>query len=399
MDITTFAFSYDVIIAHGPGCYDGATAAWSFWRLLPLYYREQLSNEGGFYSNLNIDSDLIDNNKEIVDNEPYIHPNSFTGAIKLQKKGFPVVFAFSQPNEPVPDELITDKKVLILDLDMGDSLVNIVEAARSVFLCDHHDSTPKTILRHSQCLLDKNRHKFATYINTNSKECGSTLAWRMSHSASIPDFVEIIRIRDTWSWDDLPHLEAKAVLTSLHVKRSLKSFYKIEDTFQTWNQYFPLYVQQGKAVMDYEKSIIKQISKQCDLGYIQTNDDNVYNVAYTSANILHSEVGSSMRYYAEKRFKVPIHFCCTWKYVSFKKLVSVSLRDGIDGLNLSQIARTVKNSDGKGGGHAASAAFIFNGIENFHNFILESPPVHPPSFPDILTGSVSSSRELLLPPF
>ncbi|CAH6420011.1 Hypothetical protein HVR_LOCUS1060 [uncultured virus] len=371
MNSTNLLFSYDVVIAHGPGCNDGATAAWSVWRLLPFWYQKQLAAEGGFYAKPNQDEESEESNS----GDSYVHPNSPEGAIKLQNKGFSVVFVFIQPSEGVPDVLVKNKRVLILDLDMGDALISLVRAATYTLLSDHHDSTPNTLCKYSQILFDENRHKFATYVNTNLQESGATLAWRLTHSAVIPPFVQVIRIGDTWQWDEYPELHAKAVLTALYMKRAMRSFSEIEETFQTWDKYFPEYVQKGKTALEYERSITRQMAKQCDLGFIQTHDGIVYNVAYTQASALHSEVGSSIRYYAEKRFKVPIHFCCTWKYASFKKLVSVSLRDSMEGLNLARIARTVKGSNGKGGGHVAAAGFSFYGIENFHKFILISAPV------------------------
>ena len=359
--------NYDVVIAHGPGCNDGATSAWAVWRTLPREYRELLASFGGFYSNRKI-------SEQPPSSKPYLHPNSPEGGITLQQKGYPVVFVFIQPNNKVPDELVAGKRVLILDLDMGDSLIPLVSSASSVLLCDHHDSTPQTISKHSDFLLTQNRHKFATYLNTSKQESGATLAWRITHSANIPPFVQVVRIGDTWSWNDHPDLHSKAVLTSLNMSRSFRSFPEIEGTFSTWPDRFSTYVQKGYSVLEYEKSIVTQMAKHCDLGYIQTSDGTVYNVAYTQASVLHSDVGSSIRSYAEKIFDTPIHFCATWKFIPRKSLILVSLRDPKSGLNLSTIARNVKNGDGKGGGHPEAAGFSFRDIENFHNFILKSPP-------------------------
>lgn len=359
--------NYDVIIAHGPGCNDGATSAWAVWRTLPKEYRKRLEREGGFYY-------TVGQNEEIsTDDSPFLHPNSPEGAIKLQEKGFPVVFVFIQPSSSVPVNLIAGKNVLILDLDMGDALVSVVNNAAFTFLCDHHDSTPQTLQKHGDILFGQNRDKFAYYVNTNKQECGATLTWRITHNTEIPPFVQVVRIGDTWMWKDYPELHAKFVLTALYMKRAFRSFPDIEETFQTWDSEFNSYVEKGTAVSEYEKSIIKQMAKQCDLGYIQTNDGTMYTVAYTQASVLHSEVGSTIKWYAEKRFRVPIDFCATWKYASHKNIVSISLRDPRPGLNLSIIARNIKNGDGKGGGHPEASGFSFFGLENFHNFIIKLP--------------------------
>lgn len=364
-------FPYKVIIAHGPGCNDGATAAWCVWRTLPRSYRDLLAEEGGFYAK----PDMIKEEDDQSTIESFLHPNSAEGAMRLQDKGFPVVFVFLQPSEEVPVKLIEGKSVLILDLDMGDALVSVVQSASSVFLCDHHDSTPLTIRKHSEFLYEQSRHKFSTYISTSKSESGASLAWRLTHTADIPPFVQVVRIGDTWQWNDYPELKARYVLKSLFLRRAFRSFPDIEGTYLHWDANFKSHVEKGRAVLEFETAIIKQIAKQCDLAFIQTEDGTVYNVAYTQCNTLISEVGSAMKWYAQKRFNVPIHFCATWKYVSYKDLVSVSLRDGEPGINLATIARTIKGSNGKGGGHDAAAGFSFAGIENLHKFFHKVNPV------------------------
>lgn len=365
-------YSYDVVLAHGPGCNDGATSAWAIWRSLPVEYRDTLAAEGGFYAAPSYDDESTDVGAQ---NDPFIHPNSPEGAMNLQDRGFPVVFVFVQPSEGVPNRLVAGKRVMVLDLDMGDAIVPLVRSATFVLLADHHDSTPKTIHKHSQLLLDECRHKFSMFVSTNKQECGATLSWRLSHTAAIPPLVQVVRIGDTWQWDDYPELQARYVLKALYMRRAFRSFADIEEVYQTWDQQFNTYVSQGRSVLDYEKSLVRQAAKQCDLGFIQTNDGTVYTVAYTQASILHSEIGSAMKWYASKRFRIPIHFCVSWKYASFKSLVSVSLRDPDPGINLAHIARNIKGGDGKGGGHAEAAGFSFYGIENFHKFVLKSVPV------------------------
>ena len=247
--------------------------------------------------------------------------------------------------------------------------------SKSVLLIDHHDSTIGTLNNNLSLLRETYAYKFSTYINTSVSESAATLTWRLTHGDKIPDFVQIVRIGDTWQWHDYPHLHAKSVLKSLKINRAFRSFIDIEETFVNWNKNVKTYIQRGNVINDYETALVKKIAKQCSIGFIQTNDDKVYTIAYTQANILHSDIGVVIRFYAERRFGVHIHFCCTWKYVPHRKIVSVSLRDGGD-LNLWEIAQTIKGSNGKGAGHRAASSFAFEGIENFHNFILSSNPLY-----------------------
>lgn len=352
-------WDYDVIIAHGPGCWDGATAAWLFWRTLPPAYRHQIQSEGGFYSYSN----------DVAKSGPFVHPNSQEGAMRLQQKGYNRVFVFAQPQERIAARLISGKRVLVLDLDLGEALISLVEAASFVFVCDHHESTIQTIQKYAHLLLSTYRDKFGMFVNASKQESAASLAWRMLYQDPLPPLIEIVRIGDTWQWNDRPELQARAVLRTLDLNRVFRSFIDIESAFNNWTVNFPIYVQIGTALVQSQKSLIQRAAKRCDLGMIKMNDGTQYTVAYTQATILHSEIGDAIRPFAEARFKVPIDFCATWKYVSKKQLVSVSLRAGCPGLNLASIAQNVAGGSGKGGGHKSAASFTIVGLENFHQFI------------------------------
>lgn len=354
-----FIQQFQVIIGHGPNCNDGATSMWAVWRTLSPEYKSVLAREGGFYAPPKEEED-----------KPFLHPNSVEGAIRLQKKGLPLVFVFSQPSVPIPNKLIRHKNVLILDLDLGDALIPLVTAANYVFVCDHHDTSQATLAKHADFLLSQNRHKFAQLINTSKKECGATLTWRLTHPTEIPPLVEVVRIGDTWQWDDRPDLQAKYVLQTLYVKRAFRSFPDIEKTYQNWDRKHHSWVDRGRIIYDYQMALVKQAAKQCDLGYIQTQDGTTYTVAYVQSSLLVSEIGGAIRWYAERRFRTQIDMCAVWKYNSRRDLVIVSLRDPGPGIKLGRVARDIKGSIGNGGGHAEAAGFSFQGIARFREVIL-----------------------------
>ena len=81
-----------------------------------------------------------------------------------------------------------------------------------------------------------------------------------------------------------------------------------------------------------------------------------------------------MKKLATHKFNTHIHFCVTWKYVPNLNMVSISLRNPDIDINLGQIAMNIKNGTGRGGGHVEAAGFSFQGIENFHKFILREKP-------------------------
>lgn len=356
-----FVEQFDVIIGHGPGCFDGATAMWAVWRLLDPNYQEQLAKEGGFYN--------FSETKISPCHRSFIHPNSVEGAIQMQQKGFPVVFVFVQPGTYIPKPLIEGKNVLVLDLDLGSNLMPLVRNAKTVFVCDHHDTSSATIHKYGDELLNRYHHKFSQLVDTSKKECGATLIWRLTHSDVIPSMLEVIRIGDTWQWGDSPELHAKEVLHSLFVRRSFRSFPDIEQLFQSWNENFDTWVKEGSILNLYNTSLAKQAAKQCDIGSVQSKDGKKYTIAYVQSSILVSEIGTSIRKYAENRFKIPIDFCGVWKYVSRKNLIIVSLRDPRSGLKLGRIAKEIVGSTGTGGGHDESASFIISGLHSFSDVI------------------------------
>lgn len=369
---------YHVVIAHGPGCRDGATAAWAYWRSLPRNLQDSLSTLGGFYA-LGDTEDHTSRSDE-DDDKPrpgFVHPNSLAGALAHQKNGWPVVFAFAQPSDTIPLELVRGRNVLIMDLDLGNGLPPVVEAAAYTTLLDHHPSSHATISKHGDVLLNVCRRKFNSYVDTRKSESGATLAWKFFQGTPIPPLVEVVRIGDNWQWNDYPELRAREFLKSTFTNRCFRSFFDIEEVYQRWDELHEEYVYAGAILQKQDTAHAKKIAKQCDLGYIVLNDGTVHAVAYTQANILHSEAGSLIRWYAEKRFASaltgPISCCATWSYASSKGLVLVSLRDPTDGVDLSHIARNVKGGK-SGGGHVASAGFSFYGLENFHTVIRKYDP-------------------------
>jgi oligoribonuclease NrnB/cAMP/cGMP phosphodiesterase (DHH superfamily) len=355
---------FNVILSHGPNCVDGAMAMWCFWRKFSQTDKKMLATEGGFYSY---------KSKNIKDKK-YVHPNSIEGALAMQAKGYKTVFVFVQHSDQIPESLILNKKVAILDVDFGEQLANIVDKASKVLLIDHHDSTLASLQNLAAKITKKKEEKFSYCVDTSNTESAASLAWKLIENTNVHPLLDIVRIGDIWDFDNNPH--AKYILKSLNLRRSFKSFQHIDNLFNGWFKNYNVYLNEGKIVLEHSNSIINKIAKQCSLGYIETNDGSIYTVAYVQCNVLHSDVGATLKKYAVARFKINIDFCITWKYAPHKNIVSVSLRNDDTAINLSDIAKNIKGSDGNGGGHKDSAAFYFSGIENLHKFILKEHPLY-----------------------
>lgn len=357
------ADKFNVIISHGFGCADGAVSAWCAWRTLSNEYKQKLAKHEGFYS---------DGTGEFVYDNKWVNPASIEGALKLQREGFSTVFAFAQPGTKIPQELIKNKSVLILDLDLGNELVNVVNHASSVCLVDHHQTSETTLLENAEAL---DTPKLTKIVNIAPSESGASLTWKLFNGDSepLPPLINVVRIDDTWSWQDLPELNSKAVIRSLKCNNLLSTFYKIEHVFNTWDVNFDKWSTEGNNYLFADNINVKLMAKSCDLGYVKSKDGTVYTVAFTQAPVLISEVGSAIRKYAELRFKCKIDFCVTWKYLSYKDLVLCSARSPREGLDLGNTVRNLENING-GGGHPQAAGFNFNGLENFKNVIMKTPP-------------------------
>lgn len=372
-------FPYDVILSHGPSCKDGAAAAWCFWRKLPVEYRTELSKEGGFYAKY--DGSHADNEQEDIEEQDeqlsasgFIHVNSVYGAINLQNKGYPIVFAFLKPKETVPIQLISGKRVLILDLDLGEAIFSIEKNCLNVTIVDHHDSTYSTI----DMFENQNQDKMYFNINSDCKFSACTLAWNMTHDTPIPPLIRTVCISDNYDFKSKNNLKfnPRYVIKSLSNRRIFRSFVDIEECFENWNENFREYEKIGKTICDVETEIIRKISRQADLGFIRTMNGQIYTICYVQANCLHSDVGISMKYYAQKRFGVKIDFCATWKYIPYHDLVSVSLRDPNPGIDLDVVAKNIYALNMKGGGHSKAASFSFYGLANLHYYLLREMPLY-----------------------
>lgn len=347
---------YDVIIAHGIGCNDGALSAWCIWNKLPSDYKEKLILEGGFYN--------INGNSE----DYFNHPNRPKGAHRLQQNGHPVVFVFIQPKEQIPIDLISNKRVLILDLDMGKELLSVVEHAKSTMLIDHHHSSNQTLATYGGELFSKWGNKFASLIKTDVSDSGVTLTWKYFYDSSkIHPLIDIIRIGDTWQWND--NTDAEFIINSLNARNLLSSFTSIDKLMETWDEKYLDYLEEGKQITAIKNHYVNSLSQLCNIGNMETNDGKIYTVAFVQGSILLSEVGVSLKSVASKLYNVNVDFSAVWKYVPSKNIITVSFRDPNDGIDLSQIAKDIKHSNGKGGGHIKASAFAFFDIKDFSLFI------------------------------
>lgn len=359
------ASDYDVYITHGPGCADGIMAAWCFYIKLSPAYRKRLESAGGIYT---------------ADPQPLgqgrIHPNSKEGALELQRQGFPVVFVMAQPEETIPLELVKDKRVLITDLTPGKYLQDIIEASKFTYLLDHHPSS--LTMLNAVNFPQYPPEKFIHHIDTDKSASGASLAWSLAfpESTSLPMLVDIVRIGDNWTWSDYP--DARKIHKALGRSKSFLSFPRITSVFESItgnNQDRELsnLIAVGEQLLRYEDRLIQEALNNTTYGQLLIPQDaypgyRLYRIAYVYADTLYSEIGSKVRGRALENGYTTV-FGATWKYTPYKNIVTVSLRDPAEGLDLAAIAQSLPGTI-SAGGHAHAASFSFHGLEHFGDYIV-----------------------------
>ncbi len=380
------AFPFDVCIGHGP-CIDGVSSLAIAWMQLPEAVQLYLSELGGYYSA---------DKKSPAFPVPINSPEG--GVIVLNEwklEGYvPVAFVTAQPTSTFPPALITGRRVLLVDLDPGTAgLAQLIAMSKSTMLLDHHgtfsDSVKglpdgKTAIAGVETSLAPNVKYFWQPAKT---EAGASLTWKYFHPvALVPGFVELMQIVDTWSWEQNPTLQAKAVMEALWERKAFSSFPRIAKYITEFSTLHAGLIAEGAPLLKAKDIMIKTIASKVDVGYVMSADigpdrkvggPKTYRVLYCNANVLINEVGEMMREYnKELCTKHHIDFCCTWKYVPGARTVTVSLRSPTSGLALGLVARNVPGVD-RGGGHDLAAAFTFTGIECLHLFIWAKPPTLP----------------------
>lgn len=356
---------YDVVIFHGPKCPDGMTSAWIYWLLLPEEIKEDLRKFGGIYGK--IDNLELKMNSKFYNTQKGVMVNSKN--LKILKSPL-VNFIYVQPGEQIDLEIISNKKVLILDLDMGDELINIIKNSDYTFIIDHHFTSNNTIEKIKKEKIPKRKYSF--YFNDSKSESGASLTWKYFIDEEVPWFINVVRIGDTYSFEE--YEEAKYILTYLNTKGIFLSFYNLDNFIANIGKKYVIekIIKKGKIMNKQEQIIAFNSARNFTLSRLMTNDGKKYLVAYCSGNTLSNDMSLYIRDLAQERTIEKIDFVATWKYIPFKKLVLVSLRDPYN-CNLGEIASNIIDIEGNfsngGGGHEKAASFKFEGLENFHKFL------------------------------
>ena len=380
---------YTVCIGHGP-CADGQTALGIAWMEQPQEVRDYLAQYGGLYSKQK-------RRYEAKYQNPH-HPDQALRILKEWKLPdyAPVVFVFTQPNTRYPEELLRGRRVLCIDLDPGIiGIKQLMSLTTYTLVLDHHDSfkTSMSLLGVDipEQTLSRVSDNFHFYWNPAKTVSGATLAWQFlkPSARTFPHLIEIVQIGDTWNWKQRPEIKVKECLEALHARNVFSSFEDIVEYINNFRNQYQSLVNEGGPILKVKDKFVDSIALKANFGYIITPEPGdrmmIYNVLYTSSTVMELEIGDRIRELSVEWYKkekgIDIDFTAVWKYVPSKPevvrrpgemprpgYVTVSLRGGAPGINLLDIARRIPGIKSCTG-YDKAAAFTFEGIDNFEQFI------------------------------
>ena len=364
---------YDLFVGHGP-CFHGRTALAVAWMQLPPAVQIYLAKYGGWYA---MSEHKTESKGDVMSQEQ---------ALKILEEwslpGYhPVAFAIAKPGGPFLPQLLTGRRVVVMDLDPQEAIVDLMTLPSSCLLLDHHASTRKCLLKvvelgervllktlvKGQVTVKVNRVLTVTWAQS-PLVAGCTLAWQhFNPGQRIPLLIEAIQIGDTWNWDQ--RNDSKALHTAIVHSGYLKTFETIFHGYANLDcevRGEDAMIKDGQAMLDHEARLARTLKPS--VGYIRTPRGK-YTVLYVQCNMLVNEVGDVLRRQGPK--DVVVDFTATWRYEPRTEEVTVSLRSPQEGLDLGQLAQEVPGTL-RGGGHPAASGFTFKGLGNLHKFLLKA---------------------------
>ena len=228
---------------------------------------------------------------------------------------------------------LKDKDIYMIDYSLDKKeMLNLAEKNK-VILIDHHFSSKETANLLPGSVFD-------------DKRSGASLSWKYFHSNKKPPLiVRYVEDYDIWKFE-LPHAKELIAVLKLY-SFNFKVWDKVAKIFQDKRKIKEL-IKKGQAIVDYQKSLIGELSNKGQEVIFEGNDAIAVN-----SPVLSSEIGNHIY---TKTGKIGI----VWSYKGKDKLkIHVSLR-GDGKINLSELA----NKFG-GGGHKAAAGFAIEGNINF----------------------------------
>jgi single-stranded DNA-specific DHH superfamily exonuclease len=266
------------------------------------------------------------------------------------------------PREELSVELLKDRDVIILDLDMT-SQVEVLKNAKSVLMIDHHSSGSKN---YTQLIENKVPGFQVVY---DSKKSAAKLSWEFFNGDLPCRMVDYIQDRDIWTWS-LPN--SKEINEALYTMNSFENFWDMEQFYLDWQSDPENFERKllgiGEGAKIYQNKLVDDFSRKIVPATIRVGTEDNYvlvPVLLCNSSTLRSEIGNCImeeyaKYYEEVGFYAKM--ACIWGYNTVKDIITVSCRTNLD-IDLNDYLKTIIGSNGKGGGHPKAGAFALDGCD------------------------------------
>ena len=228
---------------------------------------------------------------------------------------------------------LQDKDIYMVDCSLNMREMLRLASKNKVILIDHHFSS-------------KEKADLLPGSVFDDKHSGASLSWKYFHGENkAPLIVNYVQDYDLWKFK-LPRTRELMAVLNLY-SFNFKVWDKAAKMFQDKNKRKEL-VKKGQAIVDYQKSLIGELSNKGQEVIFEGCDAIAVN-----SPILSSEIGNHIY---TKTGKIGI----VWSYKGKDRpKIHVSLR-GDGKINLSELAKKYG-----GGGHKAAAGFAIEGDINF----------------------------------
>lgn len=348
--------TYDCVFFH-KACQDGAVAAWTVWRSLPIQQRRELSKY---------------RNSLFVKNRDYRERDAHTedAAIDMMRSDISTVFIEIVPQQSIRSELVTGKDILFLDSSPArDQLADIVELCRTCTIRDHHETLTVDEIKRN---MKAHKGKLNAIIEDDPGSSGAVLGWELIFpDIDVPDLVKFARIHDNKQWDEMEG--SKEISAYLNAQKALTTFPRIEEVFNDWDEQYKYMIECGSVAIKYAKGFITRMAAHYSIGYMQCGA-RIYKLAYLTGVNPKDELAEAVRRILPSADK-DIAFVAIWNYNGETDTVTVSLRSPMDDISLTTDVVNHLQGTLAAGGHPEAASFRFYGLENLNNFIERSMPL------------------------
>jgi hypothetical protein len=384
---------FDVVIARA-NTPDAMVGAWVYWSTLSEEARAEMVPLGDIFA-----SRPPYNNVRARPSGPAV--TSLEGALALAQgpdvarevlgvelaQSPLVIFVFVAPWTPIPAELVRWKRVLIIDLNLGEELWPVVYAAAHVHVVGHDAGVAQHAM---DCRRSFDRSRLTYAVECAKEFSGALLTWiRFRSPEPIPWLVRVVQCMARDDSAQEPGIDMLSVLLAMRAREMLRTFPDISGAVCEWEA-MPdagrsgtvALADEGRIVEIARRNAIVHIIQSAAVRYVIAAPNGkkcwyrglgVSNCPLWQKRTCAALVAGPARAYEEAGMR--IDFVFMWTYCPHNDMIHVAVRSTGTGINQHKLARTIMGygkQRGKGG--ATLGSFYIQGAANLDNILRILPP-------------------------